>query len=544
MSYYFPRAAIELRILPEDFQLSSDPTTQAITKVIVVPRQITVNRNDYKTADTFSAEIDYSSFPFDPRTIRACGVVIYMQDMEKLYNDDGTVNEIIPGAPTSVNPDISNAVFIGWVDEDEITLDEQGRTVRFTGRDTTALLIDQKYTSQKGVVTPSPSVPAALAVPQITKRIVGPLNAGLPLDKAIKQLLLQYPATSQIQVYSSPGAVMPIISTYDPSFGQPLGGTLNTGGGKRENYWDIILDLAGRAGLVCYMGIGQNAKGDIAPTIYLVTPKNQGLDIDTSTGQQSTETIDDIKVIYGKNVKNLKLKRKIGRMKNFNIRVISRNNKSVVSANIPEEATQVWCNKYGISRVPVNIPTLKPDGSVDNSQQRVAPYIAFPISKIASKAALIQIGQTLYEQYSLQQLEGSFTTREMLGRGTTKDSSVDNRSSFTTYDMTQIKKGQTICLEINSDDLQQISRFVVPADRVQYLVAKGYDPQVADLFAKTIGKMSPRFQIKSYKMDMSHDAGWELQVEFYNLIDNTYRTLTGGITALPATGGQNSSGTA
>lgn len=537
MSYYYPRACLELRILPEDFQLTSDPTTQEITKIQVVPRNVKINRNDYKTADTFSAEIDYTSFPFDPRTIRACGVVIYMQDMEKLYNDDGSINEIIPGAPTSVDPTISNAVFIGWVDEDEITLDDGGRTVRFTGRDTTALLIDQKYTSQKGIVTPGGAPPGIAAIPTITKKISGPFNAGVPLDKAIKQLLASYPATSQIQVYTSPGLTMPILSTQDPTFGQPLGGSLNTGGGKRETYWDLILELAGRAGLICYMGIGQNPKGDISPTIYLVTPKDQGLNIDPATGKQSTETTDDIKVVYGQNVKNLKLKRKIGRMKNFNILVISRNQKQVVSARIPAEATQAWCNKYGISRAEVNIPNIMPDGSVDNSQKRVAPYMAFPIPKIASKSALIQIGQTLYEQYSLQQLEGSFTTHEMLGRGTTKDSSIDNKSSFTTYDMTQIRKGQTLCIEINSDDLQEISRFVVPADRTQYLVAKGYDPQVADLFSKTIGKMSPRFQIKSYVMTMDHDSGWDLTIEFYNLIDNTYRTLSGGITLTPAANG-------
>ena len=537
MSYYYPRAAIELRILPEDFELTSDPTTQQITKVQVVPRSVTINRNDYKTADTFTAEIDYTSFPFDPRTIRACGIVIYMQDMEKLYNDDGSINEIIPGAPTANDPTISNAVFIGWVDEDEIEFDDNGRKVTFKGRDTTALLIDQKYTSQKGVFTPGNVPPSIAAVPSITKKVGGPFNAGVPLDKAIKNLLSSYPATSEIQVYASPGTTMPILSAQDPSFGQPLGGALNTGGGKRETYWDLIIDLAGRAGLICYMGIGQNADGDIAPTIYLVTPKDQGLNIDPTTGQQSTETVDDIKIVYGQNVKNLKLHRKIGRMKNFNIMVISRNQKTVVSARIPLEATQSWCTKYGITRAEVNIPSLMPDGSVDGSQRRVAPYMAFPIPRVATKAALIQIGQTLYEQYSLQQLEGEFTTHEMLGRGTTKDSSVDNKSSFTTYDMTQIKKGQTLCIEINSDDLQEISRFVVPADRTQYLVAKGYDPQVADLFSKTIGKMSPRFQIKSYRMTMDHESGWDLNIQFYNLIDNTYRTLDGGITLTPASNG-------
>lgn len=501
MSYWYPRAAVQLRILPEDYKLVSDPTLQQVYTLNVIARDVTVSRNDYKTADTFSMEIDYKNFPFDPRTIRSCGVVIYMQDVEKNYNEDGSVNAIIPGDATKVNPKITNAVFIGFVDEDSIELSENKRSVKFTGRDCTALLIDQKYA------------------------VNAPIFPTQPLDIVFKTLLAAFSATAKIAVINTTGGVLPTLAQYYPGFGNKLAGGINTGGGQRETYWEIIQDMSNRAGLICYMGTTvQN--GDIVPALFLSTPKNQNIGLDQSTGNPIAETIDDIKIIYGKNVKNLEMKRKLGRLKNFNIQVRCRVGKKVLIAKIPEEANQAWCDAYGIQRAIVQIPVLKPDGSLDTTQLHYAPYISFPASNISTHAALVTIGQTLYEQYSLQQLEGSFETFEMLGRGTTKDSNVDNKSSFKAYDMTQIVKGQTICIEIDTDDLNAISRLSTVGARTDYLIKKSYDKGVAAIFAKTMGKMSPRFQIKDYTMNVNQDRGFKLSVRFQNIIDTTQNGLS------------------
>jgi len=528
MSYYYPRVAVQLQILPEDYGLRSDPTKEATTLINVQARDVTINRNDYRTSDTFSLEIDYKNFPFDPRTIRACGVVIYMQDVQSNYDTDGSVKKIIPGNPTKVNPNISNAVFIGYADDDEIQFDDNGRKVTMSGRDSTCLLIDKKYPSTNG-----------------------PFYPNLPLDKAIAQLLLAFPATAKMVVVPPIGTdgkpmSLPVLSSYVPGFGDKLAGGINTGGGKRETYWDIILDLADRAGMVCYMGISRNQAGDSVAAIYLSTPKNQSLQIDQTTGKQRTDTVDDIKIIYGQNVKNLKFKRKIGRLKGFNIKVISRNGKDVVTARIPEDANASWGKAYGIPTGPgnfVTIPTLLPNGAVDTTQAlKPAPYITFPYPNIASKAALVLIGQAAYEQYSLQQLEGSFETFEMLGRGTQNSLTVGSSDEQSqqmfgsgtqiktppdvVYDMTQIVKGQTLCIELDSPDLEAISRLSDDSDRTNYLVQRSYDPAVAALFATTIGKMSPRFQVKSYAMNINVDSGFKLTVQFQNLIDNTNRSLT------------------
>lgn len=488
MSRWYPQSAVELRILPEDYKLTSDASLQSTQRVLVVARNITVNVNDYKTTDTFSMEIEYKNFPFDPRTIRSCGVVIYLQDMERLYKDDGSLNTIQPNAATKLDPTQPNSVFIGFVDEENIEFDDSKRTVRFEGRDCTALLIDQKYQQNS------------------------PISLNQRLDIAITTLLATFKATANIAVVNSTGGTLPTLAQYYPDFGSPHAGMKNTG--AHESYWEIIQDLVQRAGLICYMSTTILADGSLVPALVLTTPRNQA------------NNPDDIKFIYGINVKNLKLKRKLGRFKGFNVLVRSRVAKKVLSAKIPEEATASWATAFGIQRVAATVPVLKPDGSLDTKTQTTAPYITFNVPNIGNKDQLVRIGQTFYEQYSLQQLEGSLETSEMLGRGSSKDSNIDGFNSFTQYDLTKIKKGQTICLEIDTDDLSKISRLSDIGEREQYLRARNYDPNVAAIFAKTIGKFSPRFQIKSYSMTMNQDSGFKLDIQFQNIVDLTNISLT------------------
>jgi len=508
VSYSYPQSTVELRILPEDFHLVSKATDTPY-KIHVVARTVTINVNDYKTTDTFSMEIDYKHFPFDPRLIRSCGVVIFLQDMKSLVKDDGSPNTIVPGAPTDLNSTIPNSVFIGFVDDESIEFDDSKRCVRFEGRDCTGLLIDQKYLAN----TPIP----------LSSR----------LDYAIFDLLQQNPATQNISLVAGDGpdgqpldfADLPTLAQYYPDFGSPLAGQRNTG--AHESYWEIIQDLVARAGLICYMGTGYGTDGNIVPAIVLTTPKNQHNDSD------------DIKFIYAINVKNLKLKRKLGRFKGFNIQVRSRVEKEVLIAKIPEEATVDWGVKYGFQYDaatvpsqdanlvaighqnfdPITVPVLKPDGSLDASTTHLAPYITFNVKNISNKDALIKIGETVFEQYSLQTLEGSLETMEMAGRGSNKGAGVDNYNSGKQYDLTHIKKGQTICMEINTEDLTAISRFASVGSRVSYLLNQGYDRATANVFAQVMGKFSPRFQIKSYSMTLNQDTGFKLSMQFQSIID-------------------------
>lgn len=491
MSFYYPQSAVKLRILPEDYKLVSDASLQSPIEVITQAKMVSVTRNDYKTADSFNMKLDYKSFPFDPRSIRACGVVIYMQDTGKL-------EKLVPSQ--------DNAVFAGYVDTEEIMLDENAQTVTFEGRDFTALLIDQKYAIKK------------------------PISEQKPLDKAITEFLGQVPALQNMVVVNRTGELLPSLGAYYPNHADPLNGQKNPG--SKESYWSLIQDACNRAGIICFMEL---------ENLVLTTPRNQA------------DTVgDDIKFIYGKNVKKFEFKRKLGRLKGINVQVRSRVGKKVNVAKIPAEATPAWCTAFGITRAEVVIPVLMPSGIISTTPPvttgkvkfnsvtgkkaapalaavagQPAPYLSFNIPNIASHAALVTIGQTLYEQYSLQQLEGSLTTKEMVGHGPPMNVSgvFSQRTPIGTqlnqvkkYDLTQLKKGQSICLEIDTDDLAAIARFQDAATREQYLVKRNYDRKIAAIFAKTLGKFSPRFQIKSFTMTLDAEVGFDLTINFQNLL--------------------------
>jgi hypothetical protein len=467
MSYYYPQACLKLRILLEDFKLISDASLQRPYEIVVVAKDFTINVGDHKTTDSFTAEIDYKNFPFDPRAIRSCAVVAYIQDMKSIYREDGSLNTIVPKD--------ENAVFAGFVDTDEVTLDDSNQIVRLEGRDFTALLIDQKYDES------------------------GPIDQGRPIDQSITSFLAKFKATQQLTVINKTGGTLPTLAQYYPGFGQShLAGQRNTG--THESYWDIISDMVHKAGLICYIHLS---------SLVITTPRNL------------YGTNSDIKFVYGQNIKMLTWKRKLGRLKNFNILVRSRSGKEVIEAKIPEEATPEWCKSFGIQRAQAQVPVLKPDGSLDNTTLHPAPYVSFPIPNISNKDQLIRIGQTVYEDYSRQQLEGSLETYEMLGH-----SGADERDpSYKVYDLTQLDIGQPLCIEIEKDDLAQISRLRTVGERRHHLEVRGYSPELAAIFAKTLGKFSPRFYTKGYTLSLNQDTGYKLKIEFINIIETTFKNL-------------------
>lgn len=464
MSYYFPQATIKLGILFEDFNISSVAVGANTTPITVQARNLSLHYNDFRTADTFTCEIDYKNFPFDPRSIRACSVRIYMDDMESLVDESGEYQKLIPT--------VNNLRFAGFVDQNTISFDDNRRTVKLEGRDFTCLLTDQKY------------------------YLTAAIDDNKPLDVAIQGFFNSIPALKGVKIINR---TVPLISPlpnaggFMPQSSSAMAAIRNPG--PNSTYWDIIQDKIRRCGLIGYFHFD---------TFVITTPRNQ-----------NDETL-DLKFIYGKNIKNVSFNRKIGRLKNFNLILRSVNDKDVLDVHIPRDASPVWGARYGI---PVGAdlfqPLITPSGTTDQNAVQPAPAHTFNIPKIANQAALISLGQTLFEEFSFEQLDGSLTTHEMLvHRGVNKtDSDYEELSS------TEIEVGMSIAIDIDGTDLDNISRLQSTAQRVKYLKLRGYSDEIATLFATTLGKMKPRFLIKDFSLDLSQESGFKMMINFINIID-------------------------
>ena len=117
-----------------------------------------------------------------------------------------------------------------------------------------------------------------------------------------------------------------------------------------------------------------------------------------------------------------------------------------------------------------------------------------------------------------QQLEGSFETREM----------EVNDSQGVEFDLTQLKTGTPILLEIIQEDIQYITRKtedgqnITDGKRIAYLIRRGYSKQTAqilvDAVAKTSGKIRPVFYLKGGEFSMD-SSGFKLNISIVNFVE-------------------------
>jgi hypothetical protein len=442
------------------------------------PRRVDVNINDYTQADTFSMELDYKNFPFDPRAIRALGVTIHMED---------TKDDIVPSA--------ANAVFQGFADEETITLDDNNRIISFEGRDFTALLIDAPY-------------PKSSTIPMTT-----------PLDVLLQSIVSSVPATVDLKIENRTNEELPTLAQFSPDFGS-LSGQKNVR--RDDTYWDVIQDLIGRAGLIAYVELDK-----------LVVSKPRTL---YSRDQA-------IQFIYGKNLKKLEFKRKLGRQKGMNIKVMSLDSvgKSVIEALIPEDASIEWCQDIGIPKARIKVPknqvksfgkdtkktgitTATNSGTPKANAEDLedAPFLAFRLPNIKSKEQLIKIGEGVFEEIGRQQIEGSMETLEM--RQFLRNSS----GASQTVDLLKIRNGTPVAIEIQQQDMVNMSRAKSTEDRVKYLRTVGYEANsavgIVEALALSAGKTPMVFYTKAARLSLN-DQGFTLAVEFVNFIELQNRLL-------------------
>lgn len=475
MTFYYPQAAMSLRILFEDFN-SQNVAALTEQKMSVVPKDLRVNINDYTKADTFSAELDYRNFPFDPRAIRALGVTVHMQDMRSLVDENGRPRQLEmkdQGAIKFVSGGEDNVVFMGFADEESIEFDDSRRVIRLEGRDFTSLLIDAPYENKE------------------------PIPLTTPLNLVFQQLLAGLKSTQNILVETRGVTNFIPIAAFAPDY-NPLAGQRNKK--KNESYWDVIQDLARLAGLIVFIERDR-----------LVVTKPNAL-YDRAKLKQ---------FVWGKNLSKLSFKRKLGRVKNFNVLVRSMDieKKRVIEAKIPEDAEAAWAVGRSIPKTRVQIETLLPNGSTDKKD---APFLSFRIPDVTEKSQLVDIGQSIFEELGRQQIEGKIETKDMCvreGEVGFNDLGTFRRSAGVEFDVLKIKNATPIAIHIHQDDLEGISRITSVADRVKYLVARKYDPQVAFAFAATMGKFEVNFYTKAVEFSFNQENGFAMKLDFINFIE-------------------------
>ncbi len=474
MSLYYPQGAMTFKIRWEDFGKTGNPVLNEVYTLRVLARNLVVEINDYNEADTFNCEIDYKSFPFDPRTLRSIGVTIHIQDKTKIFT--GSKLNLI-------EPTVDNTIFTGFVDESNIEFDDTSRIVRLEGRDFTGLFADQK------------------------RLINEPIPLSLPIDKIIENLIAEQEATKTIAVEVRLEGVLPTLSKLAPDF-DPVTAVKNVK--RNETYWDIMQSIVAKAGLI----------GFIEKDKYIITKPQ------TLFNREKTKQF-----IYGKNIKRLSYRRKLGRQRNFNIKVVSLNleKKKTIEAKIPKESKPFL--EDGVTKNPffirfggenITIPQLDKEGNkIDPPKD--APFLTFRIADIASKEHLISVGEKIFEELSRQELEGSLMTFEMEipEQIENKDKNKTNPVKFST-----IRTGTPIQIIMDQDDLDQIKTIATVKQIKKFLILRGYEARVAEAFAQSMNRVSSPFFTKTVKFTISQTEGFQMDLDFINFIELDNQNLS------------------
>lgn len=472
-SYYYPQAAILLRVRFEDFGKKNSGIASQYFDIKCLARNLSVTINDYTQADTFECEIDYKYFPFDPRSIRAVAVTIAIKDMEKLEVDTNKF--------TAFDFKKDDVVFIGFADEESLSFDDNHKKVKLEGRDFTAVLIDEKF-------------------------LRGAIDVTKPVDQVVRDLLQNLESTKDLKVEIRPSTLeLPELSKFWSDI-EDMSGKKNTG--KNQNYWDVINSIVADAGLIAFIELD---------TLVITKPR----EVYDQKGNSPT-------FIYGRNIKNLEFKRKVGRKKGFNIivRCLDVENKEVLEAKIPLEATEEWSKQSGIALGEVKIPkratvtgindangakptgtTTKPVETVSKTDEETAPYMSFRVTNVNSKAALISIGENIYEEMSRQQIEGSFETHEM-----------KLQVNGQIFNLLKLRNGTPIAIELDFKD-SKIQEQTSSVNEIESRLKKvGYDPRTANTLSKSLNLIKKKFYTKSVNFRFDAEQGFSVAVEFLNFI--------------------------
>lgn len=473
---YYPKAIAVLNVLLFDY---GDTKKKQEFHLSVAPTRVSININSYTEADTFSMSSRFEDLPFDPRLVRAIQVTIGVIDLKSLRKFD----------LKDFNKNHDSVIFTGFADRHTIKWDESERIVSFEGRDFTSYFIDTPYRGKK---------------PAINR----------PVKDVIQDLIKQIPGAENIKVEDRSGSAIKSVAKSLPGW-DLVNGKKSTDGqfeytSPNRTYWDVIVSLCESAALICYIELDK---------LVLTSPR---ILYSSSNKKRS------ISLIYGENLSDLSFYRNLGRKKKFNLilRSFDVHSQKNIEVLIPRDSEKSWSRAMNINKNHQMVRFLDSNGV---AQAKPAPFYSFSF-KSKSKDELIQIGQKTFEEFVRQQLEGECATREMR----------INDETGAEFDLSKIKVGTPVALEIRQEDVKYIlrqgpdGRQISSGQRISYLIRRGWKREAAqtliDAVGDGLGRLRPLFYTREAQIEMNED-GFSIRIGFVNFIqisDNEDGSLKSG----------------
>ena len=500
MGVYYPQACVELRILWENFKkvetgeflkeeqrIKKEEKTYNFT---VWAKSVGIQINDHTEADTCNITLDYKTFPFDPRTVRSCGVVVYLDDV-KAPGASPTYKKIVPR-----NPD--NVAFVGFVDTQSINFDESSLDVEMEARDYTAFFLDESMLSDDSInigkkIVDKKNLRIKRSAPIFGKRmsllkVLQILVAERAATKTGISVVLRLTKDKNYNYEKDEDKVIPKVDVDYSLLEKSVDGS----------YWGFMTKVCNRYGLICFM---EKTK--------LIVTKPQNLFEDREV----------VQFVYGINIQSLNFERRLGRKRGFNLVIRSANFSSKKNTDIfvelPKEPGTSARFKKIFGSQENKIPEV--DAMGNRIEDKPAEKIYFSVPAV-SKKKLIAMGEKTYEEMSRQEIAGSLTTKDMEFFLRTFVSTETLGSKGREIDFKFFRVGTPIEIIFNHENLIEIRSLSSPEKKENYLLKRGFPPEIAKVFADTMDKVSFRFYTTGINMTLN-DQGFKMSLDFINFIE-------------------------
>lgn len=464
----------------------------------VLPKMATIERNDIRTADTASVDIDFRDLPVDPRSCRSVFVELVVGSVDSidyatgiaglLRTSEGLGDFDLPTSivPRSEDQDLvaeGTTRFVGFVDDWRVRHDDSGDMVTLTCRDMSSLLIDTPLGNDR-------------------------INLDVPLDRGVQELVDSSVSSRGIRVlFGSPGEpeLAPIPAS---SISRALKGRKGRrskkgkAGGQQASMWDHITDVCTQVGLVpIFRGY----------TLNLMRPR---------TFWQGRTTA--ARVIYGRDVHNLEVSRKLAGVAQptLEIRCYDPTIGRTRWARAPVKPGVRSNGIFGKTNPPRNARAarVQPSGKAQDTIQTRT------VDGITDNDVLLRVAEAIYEQIGRQEIEGSFETKELR---TVNDFDLLNLQSGDPVEVLVARPNQ-YADQGNEDNtapggtisnLQELHEMSI-ARRAQFLESLGWDPETALRLSEAQERidLSATFRVKVARLRWTIDNGFDLALDFINYL--------------------------
>jgi len=478
-----PLGALAIGSAPPSVAAPPPDDLTILADIPVISAQI--ERNGLAQADTASMDIPWSSFPVDPRIIRAASCVLTIgvvppEDFEAGMErgetrEDGSLVSVIQSSGEI--PTRHAATFYGFVDKWGSKYGSDGETLSLQCRDMSAPIRDAKLGTNDRI------------------------DLTLPIDEGVRSFLDSLgPTTRGIEVVYRGSGDPPTPGTGASTRRRTRRGRnarRETPGGNDSTAWDHITDVVRALGLLPIM------RG-----YFLVIQ-------DPRTLYSTEETT---RMVYGRNISDLDFERSLQgeRSPTIEVRCYDPDRGRTIWGRYPVVGGGRASGVVGIDSPPQpsRASAVTPSGA--NPDDTVQTY---SVSGITDPERLVTIAQSTFEQIGRHEIQGRFETEDPDSYGIPGEGRMFTLQAGHAVEilMATCDDSESTGVETTQARLQAMSR----ARRSDYLISMGFERRVAERLSalQDATGFQTVFRVSRVSINFSSDDGVKSKVDFINYIE-------------------------